>query len=71
MRCARLFTMHSQTGGFELSVIVPAYNEGKRIAGTLTSLSQYLAAQRIPFEIIVVDDGPEDGTSAVVRALGS
>ena len=48
-----------------VSVVVPAYNEGKVIAQTITSL----LAQEYPgpLEIVVVDDGSPDGTSAVVR----
>ena len=50
-----------------LTVIVPAYNEAATLADTLRSLQ----AQTVPVaEIIVVDDGSTDGTSAVARACG-
>jgi biofilm PGA synthesis N-glycosyltransferase PgaC len=45
-----------------VSVIVPAYNEGSRIAATLQSI---LALDYPDFEVLVVDDGSEDGTSEV------
>ncbi|GAA1989036.1 bifunctional polysaccharide deacetylase/glycosyltransferase family 2 protein [Catenulispora subtropica] len=48
-----------------VSVIVPAYNEEAGIRATVESLS----ASRHPIEIIVVDDGSTDGTSAVVEDL--
>ena len=48
-----------------LSIIIPAYNEEKRLARTLGRIRDYLANH--PFggaetEIIVVDDGSTDGT---------
>jgi cellulose synthase/poly-beta-1,6-N-acetylglucosamine synthase-like glycosyltransferase/peptidoglycan/xylan/chitin deacetylase (PgdA/CDA1 family) len=50
-----------------VSVIVPAYNEELGIAGTVQSLA---ASDYPELEIIVVDDGSTDATSAVVTALG-
>lgn len=52
-----------------LSVIIPAYNEEKRIGATLLSIHQYLARQNYQYEILVVNDGSKDGTSAVVNGL--
>jgi dolichyl-phosphate beta-glucosyltransferase len=40
-----------------LSVVVPAYNEERRIAGTLERISAYLATLPYESELIVVDDG--------------
>jgi len=48
-----------------VSVIVPAFNEEAGIRATVESLS----ASTHPIEIIVVDDGSTDGTSAVVEEL--
>ena len=45
-----------------LSVIIPAYNEVKTIAGVLAAVSAALPG--VPKEIIVVDDGSTDGTRA-------
>lgn len=50
-----------------LSVIIPAYNEEKRIATTLLDIDRYLARQKYTYEIIVVSDGSEDNTAEVVR----
>lgn len=53
-----------------LSIVVPAYNEARRLPRTLPRLIEY--AQRLdkPAEIIVVDDGSVDGTSEVASGLG-
>ena len=51
-----------------LSVVIPAYNEAKRIERTLASATDYLDARGIGYEILVVDDGSPDDTEAVVTA---
>ncbi len=51
-----------------LSVVIPAYNEEKRLPATLNSVVQYLSQQSYEWEIAVVDDGSKDKTSDVVRA---
>jgi len=54
-----------------ISIIIPAYNEEKRLPATLTALKAYLAATSWEFaEIVVVDDGSRDGTAEGVRAAG-
>lgn len=45
-----------------LSLIIPAYNEGKRIGWTVETVRAFLETLGKPFEIIVVDDGSSDGT---------
>ncbi len=47
-----------------VSVLIPAYNEAKVIAA---SIRQILASTHRKLNIVVVDDGSADGTSAVVR----
>lgn len=47
------------------SIVIPAYNEGKRILNVLKVLSQIPEIK----EIIVVDDGSKDDTSAVVQSF--
>ena len=51
----------------DLSVIVPAYNEEVLIVSTLDCLKAHLAARPETYEIIVVDDGSQDQTSARVQ----
>jgi dolichyl-phosphate beta-glucosyltransferase len=56
-----------------LSVVIPAYNEELRLPDTLRCSMEYLKAQSFNSEIIVVNDGSNDGTGRVVRdhAAGS
>ena len=49
-----------------LSVVIPAFNEERRIASTLEQLCSYLGRQDYPWEIIVADDGRADSTGAIV-----
>ncbi|HDN80281.1 MAG: glycosyltransferase family 2 protein [Chloroflexi bacterium] len=52
-----------------LSLVIPAYNEEKRLPGTLEKVLDYLARQDYTSEVIVVDDGSEDGTPSVVESF--
>lgn len=53
-----------------LSVVIPAYNEARRIGATLKKVTEYLEGQEYTSEILVVDDGSQDQTVAVVAAFG-
>lgn len=53
----------------KLSVIIPAYNEEKRIEKTLRSVDSYLEKQKYEYEIIVVDNNSNDRTFEVVKKL--
>lgn len=50
-----------------LSVIIPAYNEEKRIGPTLEAINMYLDSQEYRSEVIVVIDGATDKTGDVVE----
>ncbi len=52
-----------------LSVVIPAYNEEKRIGATLEAILAYLRAQDYSSEIVVVDDGSRDRTREAVRSF--
>lgn len=49
-----------------LSVILPAYNEEKMIEKAGTVIGRILEEQKIPYEIIFVDDGSKDRTWAEI-----
>ncbi len=53
-----------------LSVVIPAYNEAARLPRTLERLDAYLRVAHPDHEILVVDDGSTDPTTAVARAAG-
>jgi dolichyl-phosphate beta-glucosyltransferase len=52
-----------------LSVVIPAYNEEKRLKRTINEIFDYLSKKNFSFEVIVVNDGSKDKTSDVVREL--
>ncbi len=52
-----------------LSIIIPAYNEEKRLGKTLETILDYLAGQKHSYEIIIIDDGSADGTIETTRKL--
>ena len=54
-----------------LSLIIPAYNEEKRLPATLERIVEYLALRDFSYEVIVVDDGSRDATREVVRSFGA
>jgi dolichyl-phosphate beta-glucosyltransferase len=54
----------------EISVIIPAYNEAKRITPTIKSVVEYLdILVQDSYEIIIVLDGSKDNTLEVVSKL--
>jgi dolichyl-phosphate beta-glucosyltransferase len=50
-----------------LSVVIPAFNEGSRLASTLKEVAGYLRRHPWDWEIRVVDDGSSDDTCKVVE----
>jgi dolichyl-phosphate beta-glucosyltransferase len=53
-----------------LSIVIPAYNEEKRLGPTLQAVAAFLHLKNFAFaEAIVVDDGSRDGTAALVEAF--
>lgn len=48
-----------------LSIIIPAYNEEKRLSSSLDKISEYLNTKDIEYEVIVVDDGSADNTAGI------
>jgi dolichyl-phosphate beta-glucosyltransferase len=52
-----------------LSLVIPTYNEEKRLTETLQTVTSYLAKQEYLSEVIVVDDGSTDGTRKLARSF--
>jgi dolichyl-phosphate beta-glucosyltransferase len=55
-----------------ISIIIPAYNEEKRLPGALQAIREYLRKTSWEFaEIVVVNDGSADRTGEIARAAGA
>ncbi len=53
----------------DYSIVIPAYNEARRITGTIEHIAAFIDEKSWSAEVLVVDDGSIDGTAAVVRQL--
>ena len=53
----------------DLSIVIPAYNEEPRLGATVRGAVDFFRSEGRAFELIVVDDGSRDGTSALARRL--
>lgn len=51
-----------------LSIIIPAHNEEKRLPPSLIKIDQFLRSQSFTYEVVVVENGSQDETLAVVKA---
>ena len=49
------------------SIVIPAYNENRRIAASLDQVFAFLQAENWDAEVIVVNDGSRDDTAEIVR----
>lgn len=51
----------------DLSIVIPAYNEEKRISGTIEDVLDYFNQTSLSFELIVVNDGSTDRTEHLIN----
>jgi dolichyl-phosphate beta-glucosyltransferase len=56
-------------GNFDLSIIIPSYNEEARLPETLRRIAEYLPTLGLRTEVLVVDDGSMDRTAAVAESF--
>ncbi len=54
-----------------LSVIIPIFNEVKSLQLLIENIADVLQQNEIPYEIICVDDGSQDGSVELLRELAS
>jgi dolichyl-phosphate beta-glucosyltransferase len=54
----------------DLTVIIPAYNEEKRLPWTLSELASFLDNWGVDYRVMVADDGSTDRTAALTHNLG-
>ena len=65
-RNARILYCEDEKKMIKLSIIIPAYNEEKRIGKTLERILEYLNKRMFDYEIIIIDDGSTDNTIEIV-----
>jgi dolichyl-phosphate beta-glucosyltransferase len=53
----------------KLSVVIPSFNEEKRLPATLERIAHYITACGRKTEVIVVDDGSVDGTARIAESF--
>jgi hypothetical protein len=53
----------------KVSLIIPAYNEAKHLANSVSRIKEALKSLGRPFEIIISEDGSTDGTDKIAREL--
>lgn len=53
----------------DLSIVIPAFEESKKIARDVESAAKFLESNHLAGEIIVVDDGSKDNTSEVAESV--
>lgn len=61
--------MGPESNDDRVSVVVPVYNGERYVVASLRKIADYLAARGGEHELVVVDDGSDDGTLAAVRAF--
>jgi len=54
----------------DLSVVIPAFNERRRIVPTIASIAAHLGKSDLSWELIVADDGSRDGMGELLDGLG-
>jgi dolichyl-phosphate beta-glucosyltransferase len=59
------------TDAIDLSIVIPAYNEARRLEATIDTVCQYLRGQSWTWEVRVVDDGSRDETAAIAERLAA
>lgn len=52
----------------DLSIVVPCFNEQRRLPPTLSAIRAYCERAEIRAEVVLVDDGSRDATLALMRA---
>ncbi len=51
----------------DISIVIPAYNEEKRLGQTLRHVANYLESKSYQKEVLVINDGSKDKTGSLVQ----
>ena len=51
---------------FEISIVIPVYNEEKNIKEAMRRIQAFMSLKNEPWECLIVNDGSSDGTDAAV-----
>jgi dolichyl-phosphate beta-glucosyltransferase len=67
---AQIHAAHLQMNlhSLDLSIIIPAFNEERRLPKALDSIGMYLKVHSLRSEVIVVDDGSSDATARLAAS---
>ncbi len=57
------------TARMKLSIVIPAYNEAKRIKNTYVRIERFFSQRDYDMEYIFVEDGSSDGTADILTEL--
>jgi glycosyltransferase involved in cell wall biosynthesis len=60
-----------ESGALDVTIVIPAFNEAKRLPRTLDSLMAWISQRPERFEVIVVDDGSTDDTASLAALYKS
>lgn len=55
--------------GYDLSIVIPAYNESERLPHTLLDIQKFIGEEKLRCEVLVVDDGSRDDMCAKVKLI--
>jgi len=55
----------------QISIVVPIYNERDNVLPLYDALTYALGAMQRPYEMVLVDDGSQDGTRDVLRSIAA
>ena len=64
-----LTSQASQRLDFSITIIIPAYNEEKRLLTSIQRIIEYCTSQHWEYEVVIVEDGSTDGTVNVIHDL--
>jgi glycosyltransferase involved in cell wall biosynthesis len=65
------YSQHLQSAQPQFSIVIPAYNERRRIGDTLASILAYLHEQQWNAEVVVVNDGSRDETPEIISSFAA